>query len=126
MSENKKGNTSSLATLISVFFFWGFLAASNGIFIPFCKTHFSLSQFQSQLIDSAFYGAYFIGSLVLYIISLSRSNDVINSLGYKRTIIIGLLISVLGALTMILAVNSGSFLFILGAFFIIATKESSE
>jgi FHS family L-fucose permease-like MFS transporter len=47
------------------FFFWGFMAASNGIFIPFCKTHFNLSQFQSQLIDSTFYGGYFIGSVLL-------------------------------------------------------------
>ena len=56
----KSGNSPFVA-IITVFFFWGFLAASNGIFIPFCKTHFNLTQFQSQLIDSAFYGAYFIG-----------------------------------------------------------------
>ena len=122
-----KGSTgSALAALISVFFFWGFLAASNGIFIPFCKTHFHLSQFQSQLIDSAFYGAYFIGSLVLYLISMAINRDIINRLGYKRTIIYGLLISVIGALTMIPAVNSGSFGFILGAFFIIALGFSLQ
>src|ERR1051326_5017380 len=97
-----KGSTgSALAALISVFFFWGFLAASNGIFIPFCKTHFNLSQFQSQLIDSAFYGAYFIGSLILYIFSLQFNKDIINKVGYKRTIIYGLLISILGAVIMI-------------------------
>lgn len=49
----------ALPTLVTVFFFWGFVAASNGIFIPFCKTHFNLDQFQSQLIDTSFYGAYF-------------------------------------------------------------------
>ncbi|HEY6162606.1 MAG TPA: MFS transporter [Bacteroidia bacterium] len=123
---SKGSNGSALAALISVFFFWGFLAASNGIFIPFCKTHFHLSQFQSQLIDSAFYGAYFIGSLVLYLISMAINRDIINRLGYKRTIIYGLLISVIGALTMIPAVNSGSFGFILGAFFIIALGFSLQ
>src|ERR1051325_897654 len=123
---SKGSNGSALAALISVFFFWGFLAASNGIFIPFCKTHFHLSQFQSQLIDSAFYGAYFIGSLVLYLISMATNRDIINRLGYKRTIIYGLLISVIGALTMIPAVNSGSFGFILGAFFIIALGFSLQ
>ena len=46
-------NTGALATLVIVFFFWGFIAASNSIFIPFCRTHFSLNQFQSQLIGSA-------------------------------------------------------------------------
>jgi FHS family L-fucose permease-like MFS transporter len=45
--------------VITVFFFWGFVAASNSIFIPFCKKFFELDQIQSQLIGSAFYGAYF-------------------------------------------------------------------
>ncbi|MDQ3048026.1 MAG: MFS transporter [Bacteroidota bacterium] len=119
-------NQASIVALISVFFFWGFLAASNGIFIPFCKTHFSLSQFQSQLIDFAFYTAYFIGSLILYMFSLQFNRDIINKVGYKTTIIYGLFISIIGALIMIPAVNSGSFMFILGAFFIIALGFSLQ
>lgn len=115
-----KKTNSSFISIITVFFFWGFLSASNGIFIPFCKTHFHLSQFQSQLIDSAFYGAYFIGSLLLYMISLKLNKDIINRIGYKTSIILGLGISVIGALVMIPALNSGSFAFILGSFFIIA------
>ncbi|MES2762693.1 MAG: MFS transporter [Bacteroidota bacterium] len=117
---------SSFISIITVFFFWGFLAASNGIFIPFCKTHFQLSQFQSQLIDSAFYGAYFIGSLLLYMISLKLNSDIINRIGYKTTIVLGLGISILGALVMIPAVNIGSFPFILVAFFIIALGFSLQ
>jgi FHS family L-fucose permease-like MFS transporter len=67
MSQTKQPtNTGALSTLVLVFFFWGFIAASNSIFIPFCKSHFQLSQFESQLIGSAFYGAYFIGSLILF------------------------------------------------------------
>ena len=70
MSKDKANNYSSaLYSLVLVFFFWGFLPASNGIFIPFCKTHFNLTQFESQLIDFALYGGYFIGSLTLYYIS---------------------------------------------------------
>jgi FHS family L-fucose permease-like MFS transporter len=117
---------SSFISIITVFFFWGFLAASNGIFIPFCKTHFHLSQFQSQLIDSAFYGAYFLGSLFLYMISLKLNRDIINKMGYKTTIVLGLSISILGALVMIPAVNSGSFPFILVSFFIIALGFSLQ
>jgi FHS family L-fucose permease-like MFS transporter len=60
--NNAKNYGTALYTLITVFFFWGFLAASNGIFIPFCKEHFHLTQFESQLIDFTFYGGYFIGS----------------------------------------------------------------
>lgn len=121
-----KSGKSPFAAIVTVFFFWGFLAASNGIFIPFCKTHFSLSQFQSQLIDSAFYGAYFIGSLLLYIFSLQLNSDIINKAGYKKTIIYGLLVSIIGALIMIPAINSGSFPFILVAFFIIALGFSLQ
>ena len=66
MSENKNFKQ-ALLTLVTVFFFWGFIAASNGVFIPFCKEYFGLDQFQSQLIDFAFYGAYYIGALFLFI-----------------------------------------------------------
>ena len=119
-------NYGALGTLITVFFFWGFIAASNGIFIPFCKSHFHLSQFQSQLIDTAFYGAYFIGSMLLFVISSSIKVDILNRIGYKNGIIWGLGISVVGALCMIPAVNSGSFYFILGAFFVIALGFSLQ
>ena len=121
-----KSSSSSFISIITVFFFWGFLAASNGIFIPFCKTHFHLSQFQSQLIDFAFFFAYFIGSLILFMISLKLNSDIINKLGYKTTIILGLSISIIGALVMLPAVNSGSFAFILVAFFIIALGFSLQ
>jgi FHS family L-fucose permease-like MFS transporter len=125
MSENK-GSQSSLITLISVFFFWGFLAASNGIFIPFCKAHFNLSQLESQLIDSSFYGAYFIGSFLLYLFSVANGTDILNKIGYRKGIISGLIISIMGALAMIYAVNTGSFMLILGAFFIIALGFSLQ
>ena len=64
-----KNNNSALTTLVTVFFFWGFIAASNGVFIPFCKTYFNIDQFQSQLVDFAFYGAYYFGALLLFILS---------------------------------------------------------
>jgi MFS transporter, FHS family, L-fucose permease len=119
-------NTSALATLVIVFFFWGFIAASNGIFIPFCKTRFQLNQFQSQLIDFAFYTAYFIGALVLYWFSSASKTDVLNKWGFKNGIIYGLFISVAGALLMLPAVSSGSYYFILGAFFIVAMGFSLQ
>ncbi len=123
---SQKNYGSALYTLVMVFFFWGFLAASNGIFIPFCKSYFDLTQFESQLIDSAFYGAYFIGSLILYLASTGVGYDILNKIGFKKGIIYGLLISVVGAALMIPAVNSGSYGFILGAFFIIALGFSLQ
>ncbi len=122
----QKNYTSALYTLITVFFFWGFVAASNGIFIPFCKTHFNLTQFESQLIDFTFYGGYFIGSLVLYYASQIFKVDILNKIGFKNGIIYGLIISALGALSMVPAVNSGSFAYILISFFLIAIGFSLQ
>lgn len=125
-SEQTKSNNSALYTLITVFFFWGFIGASNGIFIPFCKAKFGLDQFQSQLIDFAFYGAYYIGALLLFIFSSIAKKDILNGWGFKKGIIYGLLISTFGALLMILAVTQGSYLFILGALFIVALGFSLQ
>ncbi len=119
-------NTGALATLVIVFFFWGFIAASNSIFIPFCKTHFSLNQFQSQLIGSSFYGAYFIGSLILFICSNLLGYDILNKIGYKKGIIYGLLISVVGALLIIPSANANSFPALLGSLFVVALGFSLQ
>lgn len=119
-------NTGALATLVIVFFFWGFIAASNSIFIPFCRTHFNLNQFESQLIGSAFYGAYFLGSLILYVISSIVGYDILNRIGYKKGIIYGLLISVVGALAIIPSANANSFGLILVSFFIVALGFSLQ
>ncbi len=100
-----QNNTSALTTLVTVFFFWGFIAASNGVFIPFCKTYFNIDQFQSQLVDFAFYGAYYIGALFIFIISSSIKKDIINFWGYKKGIIYGLLLSAIGAFVMFPATN---------------------
>jgi len=132
--QSKQGTHPSFSVLVLVFFFWGFVAASNSIFIPFCKAHFDLTQLESQLIDFAFYGAYFIGSLLLYLFSVIRGVDILNKIGYQKGIIYGLLISVVGAAALIGAVNlgngmankSGAFYLILGAFFIVALGFSLQ
>ena len=55
---NQQGKLAPLITLISVFFFWGFVAASNDILIPVFKEKLNLEQWQSQMISFAFYMAY--------------------------------------------------------------------
>ena len=119
-------NTGALASLVLVFFFWGFIAASQSIFIPFCKHNFNLSQFESQLLGSAFYGAYFIGSLALYLISSGLKYDILNRLGYKKGIIYGIWISVAGALMIIPFANAHSFAGLLAAYFVIALGFSLQ
>lgn len=126
--EKVPTNFSALATLVTVFFFWGFVAASNGIFIPFCKSYFNLNQYQSQLLDSSFYGAYFFGSLILYLLSSLRGVDILNRMGYKKGIIVGLLISVAGAVALA-AISSWSgttFAMVLISFFLIALGFSLQ
>lgn len=125
-SNLKPTNYPALYTLISVFFFWGFIAASNGVFIPFAKSYFDLSQFQSQLIDSAFYFAYFIGAFLLFILSVWRKKDFLNSWGLKNGIVYGLILSVIGAFVMFPALASNSFAYILAALFIIALGFSLQ
>jgi MFS transporter, FHS family, L-fucose permease len=119
-------NYGALGTLVTVFFFWGFIAAGNGIFIPFCKQYFQLDQFQSQLIDFAFYGAYYIGALGLFIISAARGLDVMNHWGMKMGIVYGLLISVAGAVFMLLSFNYGGFGAVLASLFVIGLGFSLQ
>ena len=128
----KNQNNPALFTLITVFFFWGFFGASNGVFIPFCKTYFQIDQFQAQLVEFAFYGAYFIGALVLFIWSSYSKIDILNNWGYKKGIIYGLLISILGAVFMYPSVNGAEqgdtqvFYYVLIALFIIGLGFSLQ
>ena len=131
MSENKN-YSQALSTLVTVFFFWGFIAASNGVFIPFCKTYFQIDQFQSQLVDFAFYGAYYFGALLLFVLSNSSGQDIMNKWGYKNSIIYGLLLSCIGAVVMYPAVQGASagdshiFYYVLGALFIVGLGFSLQ
>ncbi len=124
--SNKSSNSGTFAAVVSIFFFWGFMAASNGIFIPFCKDHFHLSQFQSQLIDSTFYGGYFIGSIVLFAYTYLYKKDFVLEQGYPKSFAIGLVISALGAACMIPSLHIGSYGLILTSFFIIALGFSLQ
>lgn len=127
MAQSKQPtNTSALSILVIVFFFWGFIAAGNGIFIPFCKHYFQLDQFQSQLIDFAFYGAYYIGALGLFVASAVKNKDIMNHWGMKTGIIYGLLTSVVGAVLMLLSFNFGGFAGVLISLFIIGLGFSLQ
>lgn len=116
----------ALATLVMVFFFWGFIAAGNSVFIPFCKHKFGLDQFQSQLIDFAFYFAYYVGALGLFIYGTFGGKDLVGKWGYKKSIVYGLLFSALGAVAMIIAVNANTFTGMLAGLFIVALGFSIQ
>lgn len=119
-------NYGALGTLVTVFFFWGFIAAGNSVFIPFCKHYFKLDQFQSQLIDFAFYTAYYVGALVLFAYGAFGGRDLVGKWGYKKSIVYGLLFSALGAAAMIIAVNANTFAGMLSGLFIVALGFSLQ
>lgn len=121
-----KNNYPALYTLITVFFFWGFIAAGNSIFIPFCKDYFSLDQFQSQLVDFAFYTAYYIGALLLFAFGNVNGKDIVGKWGYKKSIVYGLLFSALGAGAMIIAVEASVYVGMLVGLFIVALGFSLQ
>ncbi len=94
--ENGRSYRGSFAIMTSLFFLWGFMTVFNDILIPRFKDAFTLSYFQAMLVQFAFFGAYFVGSLLYFLISAS-TGDPIARIGYKRGVIIGLLISGCGA-----------------------------
>jgi len=111
--------SSSLWVLYSIFFFWGFVAASNTVLIGTFKAHFKLSQFQSQLIDVAFYFAYALGSVVYFLYSQFKG-DLLNKIGYKTGLVSGLVISAVGCLGFLPAANMQSFPMMLASLFLVA------
>jgi len=86
----------SFAIMTSLFFLWGFMTVFNDILIPRFKEAFTLNYFEAMLVQFAFFGAYFVGSLLYFLISAS-AGDPIARMGYKRGVIVGLLISGGGA-----------------------------
>jgi FHS family L-fucose permease-like MFS transporter len=127
MSTNQiKTNWAQFIPLVTVFFFWGFVAASNDILIPVFKEAFDLSQVESQLVSLAFYIAYTVGSLLYLLISYVTKGDLINRIGYKNSLALGLAISALGTLLFYPAANTGSFPLMLSGLFIVALGFSLQ
>lgn len=118
--------TSTLITLISVFFFWGFVAASNDILIPVFKEKLHLLQWQSQMVSFAFYVAYTVGSLIYFLVSKSSKGDVLNRIGYKNGISLGLVISAIGTLLFYPAAQTASFPLMISGLFIVGLGFSLQ
>jgi len=127
MTQTKPTNyTAALITITSVFFFWGFVAASNDILIPVFKEKLNLEQWQSQMISVAFYVAYTVGSIIYYLISKYSGSDILNRLGYKNGIALGLLISACGTLLFYPAAEMASFNIMITGLFIVGLGFSLQ
>lgn len=98
-SEQPSGRRTTawpLTVLTSLFFMWGFMTVMNDVLIPHLRSVFQLTWTESMLVQFCFFGAYFLGSLAYYLISVSKG-DPIQRLGYKRGLILGLLVSAMGS-----------------------------
>jgi FHS family L-fucose permease-like MFS transporter len=121
-----QNNRSAFVTLVSVFFFWGFVAASNDILIPVFKEKLHLEQWQSQLISVAFYVAYTVGSILYLVLSKLNGGDILNKVGYKNGIAIGLCMSAAGTLLFYPAAEMVSFPLMISGLFIVALGFSLQ
>jgi len=123
---SKQTNWGQFVPLVTVFFFWGFVAASNDILIPVFQKAFNLSQTESMLVQICFYVAYTVGSLIYMLISAGLKQDLVNKIGYKNGLIVGLLISAAGTLLFYPAANLHSFLLMISGLFIVGLGFSLQ
>ncbi|MDP0491714.1 MAG: sugar MFS transporter [Verrucomicrobiota bacterium JB023] len=101
-------NHFAFATVTSLFFMWGFISCMNDLLIPKFKAEFELSQFQANLVQSFFFGAYCLVSLAYFLISAAKG-DPINKIGYKNGLIIGLILTAGACMVFVPAANTASY-----------------
>jgi FHS family L-fucose permease-like MFS transporter len=95
---NTQSYRSALLAMTALFFLWGFVASANHVLIPACKSLFKLNQTYSMAVDLAFYLAYGLGGLAFYISSES-GYDIQKRLGAKKSLLSGLFVASVGALS---------------------------
>src|ERR1019366_2206631 len=106
------------AFMTILFFMWGFMTVWNDILIPQFKEAFTLDFFQAMLVQFAFFGAYGVGALAYYIVSMIWG-DPINRIGYKNGVIIGLLLAAGGSALFYPAATLVSYPFFLVDLFVV-------
>ncbi|SIQ90232.1 sugar MFS transporter [Pontibacter lucknowensis] len=119
-SRDYKNYTSPLIVVTLLFFMWGFITCMNDILIPKLQEVFTLQLWQAMLIQTAFFGAYFIVSFLYFLLSVSKG-DPIQKIGYKNGIIIGLIVAALGCTLFYPAAVFHSYGFFLMALFVLAS-----
>src|ERR1700691_5949518 len=101
-----------LAVVTTLFFMWGFLTCLNDILVPHLKPIFDLNYTRIMLIQSAFFGAYFLFSI--------PSAKIIDWIGYQRSMVVGLLTMGLGAFLFVPAASVPSYPLFLVALIVLA------
>ncbi len=114
LNHGQNGNSYGIAFILvtSLFFLWGIANSLNGTLIKHFQTALQLTRAQAGIIDSAFYVGYFVMAI--------PAGFILNRIGYKKGIIIGLLLFALGAALFYPAAEVRVYSFFLSALFIIA------
>jgi len=102
-----------LAILTTLFFMWGSLTSLNDVLIPYAQHVFKIELAASMLIQTAFFSAYFVFSI--------PAAKIIDWIGYKKAIVVGLLTMVVACLGFFPAAKIPSFPFFLVALILLAT-----
>jgi MFS transporter, FHS family, L-fucose permease len=112
VSSDHPSNYRAMAMVTTLFFMWGFLTALNDILVPHLKSIFELNYTRVMLINSAFFGSYFVFAI--------PAGKLIEMIGYKKTMVVGLLVMAVGALLFVPAANVPSFELFLAALIVLA------
>ena len=102
----------ALTIVTTLFFMWGFLTALNDSLIPHLKQIFDLNYAQAMFVQLAFFGSYFVFSI--------PSAKLIEAIGYKRTMVVGLAVMAFGVFLFLPAASVPSYPFFLAAQIILA------
>jgi len=126
ISDNKQSAKqptyrSAFALLTSLFFMWGFITVVNDPLISAFKKMFELQAFHASLVQFAFFGAFFVVSLIYYLISSSSGQDPINKIGYKNGLSYSLALCGLGCFAFWPAAQANSYPMFLLALFVLAS-----
>jgi FHS family L-fucose permease-like MFS transporter len=113
IGESPKNYAGPLAILTTLFFMWGSLTSLNDVLIPYVQHVFKIRLAASMLIQTAFFSAYFIFSI--------PASKIIDWIGYKKAIVVGLFTMVVACLAFYPAARIPSFPFLLAALIILAT-----
>ena len=113
IAEAPKSYIGPLAILTTLFFMWGSLTSLNDVLIPYVQHVFKLKIAASMLIQTAFFSAYFIFSI--------PASKIIDWIGYKKAIVVGLFTMVVACLAFYPAAKIPSFPFLLTALIVLAT-----
>src|SRR6202166_3061824 len=101
-----------LAIVTTLFFMWGFLTCLNDILVPHLRSIFNLSYARVMLIQFAFFSAYFLFSIPW--------SKIVNSIGYQKAMVAGLLCMAVGAFLFVPAASFASFPLFLAALIVLA------